>query len=148
MKNSNLVISDRRFLRSPFFDCYHNEDVLYGIYNNRLYPLSCGYNDQEHYKHLRKYCCLYDVPETPLRITGKDKNKFLEKIFTRNIDKIKSGRAVYAFACNHDGGILMDGVLMHPSEDEFIYVQANGDFINWATANIGTLWKSSICICM
>jgi aminomethyltransferase len=82
---------------------------------------------------------LYDVPETPLRITGKDKKEFLEKIFTRNIDKIKTGRAVYAFACNHDGGILMDGVLMHPSEDEFIYVQANGDFINWATANIGNL---------
>ena len=57
----------------------------------------------------------------------------------RNIDKIKTGRAVYAFACNHGGGILMDGVLMHPSEDEFIYVQANGDFINWATANIGAL---------
>ena len=139
MKNSNLVISDRRFLRSPFFNCYHHEDVLYGVYNNRLYPLSCGYDDQDHYRHLRKYCCLYDVPETPLRITGKDKKKFLERIFTRNIDKIKTGRAVYAFACNHDGGILMDGVLMHPGEDEFIYVQANGDFINWATANIGNL---------
>ena len=139
MKNSNLVISDRRFLRSPFFNCYHHEDVLYGIYNNRLYPLSCGYDDQDHYKHLRKYCCLYDVPETPLRITGKDKEKFLEKIFTRNIDKIKTGRAVYAFACNHDGGILMDGVLMHPNEDEFIYVQANGDFLNWAQAQLGDL---------
>ena len=33
----------------------------------------------------------------------------------------------------------MDGVLMHPNEDEFIYVQANGDFINWASANIGNL---------
>ena len=139
MKNSNLVISDRRFLKSPFFNCYHNKDVLYGVYNNRLYPLSCGYDDQEHYKHLRKYCCLYDVPETPLRITGQDKKEFLEKIFTRNIDKIKIGRAVYAFACNYDGGILMDGVLMHPNEDEFIYVQANGDFINWANANIGNL---------
>ena len=32
MKNSNLVISNRRFLRSPFFDCYHNEDVLYGTF--------------------------------------------------------------------------------------------------------------------
>ena len=118
MKNSNLVISDRRFLKSPFFDCYHHENVLYGVYNNRLYPLSCGYDDQDHYNHLRKYCCLYDVPETPLRISGRDKKEFLERIFTRNIDKIKVGRAVYAFACNHDGGILMDGVLMHPNEDE------------------------------
>ena len=139
MKNSNLVISDRRFLRSPFFDCYHHKDVLYGVYNNRLYPLSCGYDDQSEYEHLRKYCCLYDVPETPLRITGKDQKAFLEKIFTRNIDKIKVGRAVYAFACNHEGGILMDGVLMHPNENEFIYVQANGDFVNWATANIGSM---------
>ena len=28
---------------------------------------------------------------------------------------------------------------MHPGEDEFIYVQANGDFINQVTANIGNL---------
>ena len=33
----------------------------------------------------------------------------------------------------------MDGVLMRPSEREFIYVQANGDFLNWATAHIGKL---------
>ena len=79
MKNSNLAISDRRFLKSPFFGCYHHEDVLYGVYNNRLYPLSCGYDDQEHYRHL-EILLLYDVPETPLRITGKDKKEFLEKI--------------------------------------------------------------------
>ena len=29
---------------------------------------------------------------------------------------------------------MMDGVLMRPNEEEFIYVQANGDFLNWAHA--------------
>ena len=34
---------------------------------------------------------------------------------------------------------MMDGVLMRPNDEEFIYVQANGDFLNWAQAHIGEL---------
>ena len=30
-------------------------------------------------------------------------------------------------------------LLMRPNDHEFIYVQANGDFLNWATAHIGNL---------
>ena len=79
------------------------------------------------------------MPETPLRIIGKDAAAFLQKLFTRNVKKLKVGRAVYALACNHQGGVLMDGVLMRPNDQEFIYVQGNGDFLNWANANLGAL---------
>jgi len=60
-------------------------------------------------------------------------------LFTRDIGKINIGKAGYAIACNHQGGIIMDGVLMRPNEEEFIYVQANGDFLNWAQAQLGDL---------
>ena len=135
MAISHLPVSDHRFKRSPFFACNDRPDTRYGIYNERLYPLSSGYDEAEHYRHLRTYCCLYDVPETPLRITGNDQNALLEKLFTRKIQNIKIGRAGYAFACNHNGGLLMDGVLMRPNAEEFIYVQGNGDFLNWAHAH-------------
>ena len=135
MATSYLPVSDHRFKRSPFFACNDRPDTRYGIYNQRLYPLSSGYDEALHYQHLRTYCCLYDVPETPLRIIGDDQIALLEKLFTRNIRKMKVGRAGYAFACNHNGGLLMDGVLMRPNAEEFIYVQGNGDFLNWAHAH-------------
>lgn len=130
-----MEIASKRFKKSPFFDSYHHDDTVYGVYNKRLYPLDCGFDSAEHYRHLKQKACVYDVPETPLKIIGKDSVHFLEKLFTRNIVDIKVGRAVYAFACDHDGGIMMDGVLMRPNDNEFIYVQADGDFLSWAKAN-------------
>ena len=134
---SYLPVSDHRFKKSPFFECNNREDTLYGLYNNRLYPINSGNDEIEHYEHMRSKCCLYDVPETPLKITGKESIEFLNLLFTRDVNKIAVGKAGYAIACNHNGGIMMDGVLMRPSEEEFIYVQANGDFLNWAQALLG-----------
>ena len=133
---SYLPVSDHRFKKSPFFECNNREDTLYGLYNNRLYPINSGNDEIKHYEHMRSKCCLYDVPETPLKITGKDKIEFLNMLFTRDVSKIAVGKAGYAIACNHSGGIMMDGVLMRPNEEEFIYVQANGDFLNWAQAQL------------
>ena len=136
---SYLPVSDHRFKKSPFFECNNRKDTLYGLYNNRLYPINSGIDERVHYENLRTKCCLYDVPETPLKITGNDNIEFLNRLFTRDVDKIKIGKAGYAIACNHQGGIMMDGVLMRPNEEEFIYVQANGDFLNWAQAHLGNL---------
>ena len=136
---SYLPVSDHRFKKSPFFECNDREDTLYGLYNNRLYPINSGFDEKVHYQHLRTKCCLYDVPETPLRIVGSDSIAYLNRLFTRDISKINVGNAGYAIACNHQGGIIMDGVLMRPNEEEFIYVHANGDFLNWAQAHLGDL---------
>ena len=137
MAISFLPVSDHRFKKSPFFSCYDHMNTRYGIYNGRLYPISSDYDAKSHYEHLRTKCCLYDVPETPLRIVGKDSLPFLENLFTREIQKIKIGRAGYAIACNQEGGVIMDGVLLRPNDEEFIYVHADGDFLNWAKAHIG-----------
>ena len=137
MAISFLPVSDHRFKKSPFFSCYDHKNTRYGIYNNRLYPISSDYDATSHYQHLRTKSCLYDVPETPLKIVGKDSLPFLENLFTREIRKIKIGRAGYAIACNQEGGVVMDGVLLRPNDEEFIYVHADGDFLNWAKAHIG-----------
>ncbi len=143
MSRNYLPVSDHRFKKSPFFSCNDREDTLYGIYNNRLYPISSGVNEREHYENLRSRCCLYDVPETPLRVRGPDSLQLLDELFTRRVSGIKVGKAGYAIACNHNGGVVMDGVLMRPNDQEFIYVQANGDFLNWASA-IGKKYDAEI----
>ena len=87
MAISFLPVSDHRFKKSPFFACNDKPETRYGIYNQRLYPLSSNYDDVAHYQHLKTDCCLYDVPETPLRIIGNDAAAFLQKLFTRNVKK-------------------------------------------------------------
>ena len=45
------------------------------------------------------------------------------------------GRARYGIACNEDGTVLMDGVVMRLAQDRFWYVKANGEFESWLEAH-------------
>jgi len=77
---------------------------------------------------------LYDVPEKPLSIQGKDAIVLLERIFTRKISNLKVGRARYAIACTPQGQMLMDGIVIRLAADHFWYVKADGEFETWLLA--------------
>ena len=130
-----LRISARRFEYSPFLKHYQTDDMVFGAYAGRFYPLFCWQDVLENYWKLRRQVVLFDVPERPIKIKGPDAIQLLEKVFTRKISSLKIGRARYGIACLPDGGILMDGVLIRLFEDEYWYVQANGDMDNWLVAN-------------
>jgi len=59
----------------------------------------------------------------------------MDKLFTKDITKLKPGRCGYGIACYEDGGLLVDGILLRLSEDMFWYAQADGDFYSWARAH-------------
>ena len=130
-----LRISTKRFEASPYTDKYANDDMVFGVYCRRLYPLSIGDDPIEQYWKLKRGVMLYDVPEKPLDIKGPDAVALLERVFTRRIDSLKTWRARYAVACTPQGGILMDGVLIRLAEDHFWYVQADGEFESWLLAH-------------
>lgn len=141
MKNQNyaaahetLRISAKRFEASPYIDKYVNDDIVFGVYCRRFYPLSMGEDPIEQYWKLRHGVMLYDVPEKPLDIRGPDAVALLERVFTRRIDNLKTWRARYAVACTPQGGVLMDGVLIRLADDHFWYVQADGEFEPWMQA--------------
>ncbi|MEM7425535.1 MAG: aminomethyltransferase family protein [Pseudomonadota bacterium] len=127
-------ISAKRFQRSPFADKYETADTVFGVYAHRFYPLGAGGSPVDDYWHLRRSVSLFDVPERPIEIKGRDSVALLEKVFTRTIGTLKPNRARYAIACLPDGGILMDGVLMRLGPDRFWYVQADGEFDLWLRA--------------
>ena len=91
---------------------------------------------------------LYDVPEKPLEITGPDAAAVLERVLTCRVGTLAVGRARYGIACNDDGTVLMDGVLMRLGQDRFWYVKANGEFTHLAagTRRRGLTPKSPIRI--
>jgi glycine cleavage system aminomethyltransferase T len=130
-----MRVSSKRFASSPFLHRYVTDDAVFGVYAGRLYPLSLGDDPVEGYWRLRREAALFDVPERPLEIAGPDAERLLDLVLTRDVASLAPGRAAYGLACDHHGGILMDGVLIRFSDDRFWYVMADGEFVGWLRAH-------------
>ncbi len=132
-----IRLSAYRFGESPYAHKYTTDETVHGMYCNRFYPLKTDAQEDPlpQYWKLRKEVLLYDVPEKPLAIRGRDAVKLLEKVLVCRVETLKIGRARYGIACREDGTILMDGVLMRLAEDHFWYVKANGEFMSWLQAH-------------
>jgi aminomethyltransferase len=128
-------LSTRRFEISPFLKHYRTDEMVFGLYAGKFSALSSGQDLVESYWKLRRQVALFDTPERPICVKGPDAVRLLEKVFTRTISTLKIGRARYCIACLPTGGILMDGVLIRLSADEYWYVQANGEMDNWLIAH-------------
>ncbi|MDE0369705.1 MAG: aminomethyltransferase family protein [bacterium] len=133
----SVRLSSFRLGRSPFADRYVTDQTVFGLYCDRLYPIK-AYPDEDpvpQYWKLRNGVMLYDVPEKPLEIIGPDAARMLERVLTCRVGTLAVGRARYGIACNEDGTVLMDGVIMRLAPDRFWYVKANGEFEGWLTAH-------------
>lgn len=121
--------------KSPWFSCTWNDKAFYGEYAGRLVLLSMGNDAVEEYWALRKSVGLFDVPERPLEIRGRDAAKFINHLFTRSIDKLRVGRGSYGLLCHQGGGMVSDGILFKLAEDRFWYVHADADVYLWLVAH-------------
>ncbi len=139
MSHDTVRISTKRFALSPWSPAYLTDDILMGVYSRRFYALGATNDPVDDYWHLRRGVALFDVPEHPIEIAGPDARALFSKVFCRDVSKLREGRATYAIACNHEGGILMDGILMKLGEDRFWYVLADGEFLPWLEAHAGGL---------
>jgi len=135
MPNTTLCIDGFGTRRSPFFECYATPESEFGVGNGRLFPWRIGDSATDDYWILRRKAAQFDVPEMPIVVAGPDAVNLLDKVFARDIRKLRVGRAVYAIACNDRGGMTMDGIAIRLDEDRYWYVQANGDFLRWLSAH-------------
>ena len=133
--NKTIKISARRFEESPYIERTDSPKMVRGVYAGRYFPISIGEDAIEKYWLLRQKALIFDVPEKPVEISGKDAIPFLEKILTRKISSIKEGRGYYSLACTPQGGIFMDGVIFKFNDNKFWYVQADGPFEDWLLAH-------------
>jgi glycine cleavage system aminomethyltransferase T len=121
--------------RSPYFNCTWNEAAYYSEYADRLTLLSLGNDVNEEYWMLRKSVGLFDVPERPVEITGTDSVQFLNRMFTRPIDTLQTGRGHYGLLCHQRGGMVCDGILFKLAENHYWYVHADADVYTWFVAH-------------
>ena len=111
-------------------------DPEYVLYNDRLTPsrLNNATADEMYWK-VRREVVLRNTGELPIEIKGPDAEALLNRVFTREISSVRTGRCSYQFACYHDGGMITDGVLLRLDDDRFWMAQADGEIFSWYKAH-------------
>jgi aminomethyltransferase len=122
--------------RHPYHEIERPLGPHYCVYNRRL--MACCFDKLstvDGYWRLRREVAVLHTGELPLQFRGPDAERLLDKLFTKDITRLKPGRCGYGLACYDDGGLLVDGVLLRLEADLFWYAQADGDFYSWARAH-------------
>ncbi len=75
--------------------------------------------DQEYFA-VRNAVTLFDLtPMVKYRISGADAQAYLNRLVTRDVAKLKTGRVMYCVWCNDEGHIIDDGTIFRLGPQEF-----------------------------
>ncbi len=122
--------------RNPYHEIERPMGPHYCVYNRR--HMACCFDDQsteDGYWRLRQKAAVLNTGELPLQFKGPEAERLLDRLFTKDMTKLKVGRCGYGLACYHDGGLIVDGIVLRLADDLFWYAQADGDFYSWARAH-------------
>ena len=127
--SANMKPHPLSFMELPF-------DPEYSLYNNRMTPERLNnVTDDEQYWAIRQKVIFRNTGELPIEISGPDAEKFANRVFARDVSRLKVGRCSYNFVLYHNGGMITDGVMLRLAEDKFWMVQADGELIKWYMAH-------------
>jgi glycine cleavage system T protein (aminomethyltransferase) len=91
------------------------------------YAVSVYETHHEHeYNAIRNAAALIDV--TPLfkyRISGKDATKFVNRVITRDINKVAVGQVIYCCWCDEQGKVIDDGTISRLGENLYRWTAAD-----------------------
>lgn len=80
----------------------------------------------DEHNHTRNSGGIFDVSHMGrLQISGGDAIKFLQRVFTRDVEKMKVGQCRYGFICNESGGILDDVIVSRDKKNWLMVVNAS-----------------------
>ena len=90
---------------------------------------------EHEYNAIRNSSALIDI--TPLfkyRVTGRDATKLVNRIITRDINKIAVDQVIYCCWCNPEGKIIDDGTITRLAENEYRWTAADPS-LRWFQQN-------------
>ena len=75
---------------------------------------------EQEYFAIRNAATLYDLtPMVKYRVAGRDAERYINRLVTRDIRKLKVGRVSYVVWCNDEGHIIDDGTVFRLSETDY-----------------------------
>jgi aminomethyltransferase len=100
------------------------------------YTVSTYEVHHEHeYNAIRNAAALIDI--TPLYkylVEGKDATKLVNRVITREIDKVKPGQVIYCCWCDEQGMVIDDGTLTRLEENKYRWTAADPS-LRWFRQN-------------
>ena len=75
---------------------------------------------EQEYFAIRNSCSLYDLtPMVKYRISGPDALRFLDRLVTRDMRKLRPGKVAYAVWCDDEGHLIDDGTVFCRAANEY-----------------------------
>jgi len=93
-----------------------------GYYTVSVYEV----HHEHEYNAIRNAAALIDI--TPLYkylITGKDATKLVNRVITRDVNKVKVGQVIYCCWCDEQGKVIDDGTLTRLEENKYRWTAAD-----------------------
>lgn len=111
----------RPLIRSPFFPRQRK------FVETDTYISWSGYSSvdlfssvEQEYFTIRNSASVFDLtPMVKYKISGPDAEKYLDRLITRDVKKIKPNRVAYTVWCNDAGHVIDDGTVFRLSQTEF-----------------------------
>lgn len=100
------------------------------------YTVSTYEVHHEHeYNAIRNAAALVDIsPLYKYLVTGKDATKLVNRIITRDINKVKPGQVIYCCWCDEQGMVIDDGTITRLEENKYRWTAADPS-LRWFRQN-------------
>jgi len=121
MTTTDLYAGERLKL-SPFYPRAEALNIRNAWASWNGYKFAEYYYDAEYeYFCVRNSCATYDIcPMQKYKIIGRDAEAMLNRMVTRDVEKIKLNRVAYCVWCTDDGRMIDDGTIFRLAHDEFM----------------------------
>jgi len=102
-----------------------------GYYTVSVYEV----HHEHEYNAIRNACALIDIsPLYKYRVTGKDATKMVNRVITRDVNKVAVGQVIYACWCDEDGKVIDDGTITRLEENKYRWTAADPS-LRWFRQN-------------
>src|SRR5438045_7806516 len=100
------------------------------------YAVSAYETHHEHeYNAIRNASALIDIsPLYKYLVTGKDATRLVNRIITRDINKVAVGQVIYCCWCDEQGHVIDDGTISRLAENTYRWTAADPS-LRWFTQN-------------
>ena len=102
-----------------------------GYYTPSVYEM----HHEHEYNAIRNAVAAIDIsPLYKYLITGKDSTKLVNRVITRDINKVKPGQVIYACWCDEQGKVIDDGTVTRLTENSYRWTAADAS-LRWFHQN-------------
>jgi aminomethyltransferase len=102
-----------------------------GYYTVSVYEV----HHEHEYNAIRNACALIDIsPLYKYLVTGKDATKLVNRVITRDINKVAVGQVIYCCWCDEEGKVIDDGTITRLEENTYRWTAADPS-LRWFKQN-------------